>query len=86
MLQNIRAALHLIVTAALAACSLAQDDEKPIRINDTISMVLATSNVYLVTTSAGDVLIDTAIAEIAGELPSPFRSPPAHRAQCASEN
>ena len=48
--------------------SPSRSDEKPVRINDAISMVPATGNVYLVKTPAGDVLIDTAIAEIAAEV------------------
>jgi len=60
----------------LAACALGQDDEKPVKINDAISMVPATGNVYLVKTSAGDVLIDTAIAEIAGEVKKVFDREP----------
>jgi len=60
----------------LAACTLGQDDEQPVKINDAISMVPATGNVYLVKTSAGDVLIDTAIAEIAGEVKKVFDREP----------
>jgi len=60
----------------LAACALGQDDEQPVKINDAISMVPATGNVYLVKTSAGDVLIDTAIAEIAGEVKKVFDREP----------
>jgi len=62
--------------AAVAASCLAEDSEKPIKINDAISMVPATGNVYLVKTPAGDVLIDTAIAELAGEVKRIFDSEP----------
>jgi hypothetical protein len=34
----------------LAAFAVGQDDEKPVKINDAISMVPATGNVYLVRT------------------------------------
>jgi len=63
-----RALLHVALGTALASSCLGQDDEKPVKINDAISMVPATGNVYLVKTPAGDVLIDTAIAEIAEEV------------------
>jgi alkyl sulfatase BDS1-like metallo-beta-lactamase superfamily hydrolase len=60
--------LHVVIGMSLAICAVGQDDEKPVKINDAISMVPASGNVYLVKTPAGDVLIDTAIAEIAGEV------------------
>ena len=60
----------------LAMSALGQDDEKPVKINEAILMVPATGNVYLVKTSAGDVLIDTAIAEIAGEVKKILDSEP----------
>jgi alkyl sulfatase BDS1-like metallo-beta-lactamase superfamily hydrolase len=60
---------------ALASCVVGQD-EKPVKINDAISMVPATGNVYLVKTPAGDVVIDTAIAEIASEVKKIFDSEP----------
>lgn len=60
----------------LAAFAVGQDDEKPVKINDAISMVPATGNVYLVRTPAGDVLIDTAMAEIAAEVKKIFDSEP----------
>src|SRR5215471_1595080 len=73
---NVRTLLLLVLMAAVAASCLAEDSEKPIKINDAISMVPATGNVYLVKTPAGDVLIDTAIAEIAGEVKKIFDSEP----------
>ena len=76
MSRIVRAVLHLVLGMVLAACALGEDDEKPVKINDAISMVPATGNVYLVKTSAGDVLIDTAIAEIAGEVKKIFDSEP----------
>jgi len=76
MNRNTRIVLHIVLGTALAASVFGQDDEKPVRINDAISMVPATGNVYLVKTPAGDVLIDTAIAEIAGEVKKTFDSEP----------
>src|SRR5580765_2887359 len=76
MSRIVRAVLHLVLGMVLAACALGQDDEKPVKINDAISMVPATGNVYLVKTSAGDVVIDTAIAEIAGEVKKIFDREP----------
>ena len=76
MSRIVRAVVHLGLGMFLAACALGQDDEKPVKINDAISMVPATGNVYLVKTSAGDVLIDTAIAEIAGEVKKVFDREP----------
>jgi len=58
----------MILGTILAVCAFGQDDEKPVKINDAISMVPATGNVYLVKTPDGDVVIDTAMAEIAGEV------------------
>jgi alkyl sulfatase BDS1-like metallo-beta-lactamase superfamily hydrolase len=68
--------LYVALATALAVCAMGQDDEKPVKINDVISMVPATGNVYLVSTPAGDVVIDTAIAEIAGEVKKVFDSEP----------
>jgi len=76
MSRIVRAVVHLGLGMFLAACTLGQDDEQPVKINDAISMVPATGNVYLVKTSAGDVLIDTAIAEIAGEVKKVFDREP----------
>ena len=76
MSRIVRAVFYLVLGMFLAACALGQDDEQPVKINDAISMVPATGNVYLVKTSAGDVLIDTAIAEIAGEVKKVFDREP----------
>ena len=59
---------QMILGTILAVSAFGQDDEKPVKINDAISMVPATANVYLVKTPDGDVVIDTAMAEIAGEV------------------
>jgi len=76
MNRIVRAVAHVVIGTAVAACVLAQDDEKPVKINDAISMVPATGNVYLVKTPDGDVLIDTAIAQIAGEVKKILDSEP----------
>lgn len=76
MKRIVRQVLLTILGTALTACAFGQEDEKPVKINDAISMVPATGNVYLVKTPAGDVVIDTAIAEIAGEVKKIFDSEP----------
>src|SRR5215467_10541939 len=76
MTRIVRAVGHILIGTVLAACCLGQNDEKPVKINDAISEVPATGNVYLVKTPAGDVLIDTAIAEIAGEVKKIFDKEP----------
>ena len=76
MNRVVRAVLHLVLGTVLATCGLGQDNEKPVKINDAISMVPASGNVYLVKTPDGDVVIDTAIAEIAGEVKRIFDSEP----------
>jgi len=68
--------MRFVVGTVLATCCLGQGDEKPVKINDAIFMVPATGNVYLVKTPAGDVVIDTAISEIAGEVKKIFDSEP----------
>ena len=74
MNRLVRAVLHLVLGTALAACTLGQENERPVKINDAIFMVPASGNVYLVKTPAGDVVIDTALAEIAGEVKKIFDS------------
>jgi len=61
---------------AWVICAAGANDDKPVKINEAISMVPASGNVYLVKTPAGDVLIDTAIAEIAGEVKKILDSEP----------
>ena len=70
------AVLHIVLGTALAPSILGRADEKPVKINEAISMVPATGNVYLVTTPAGDVVIDTGMAEIAGDVKKIFDSEP----------
>lgn len=76
MNRIVRTLLSIALSAALASFCLGQDDEKPVKINDAISMVPATGNVYLVKTPAGDVVIDTAIGEIAGDVKKIFDKEP----------
>src|SRR5215472_5370265 len=76
MNRIVRAVLHIVLGTALAPCIFGQAEEESVKINDAISMVPATGNVYLVTTPAGDVVIDTAIAEIAAEVKKIFDSEP----------
>jgi alkyl sulfatase BDS1-like metallo-beta-lactamase superfamily hydrolase len=62
MLRNL---VISILCAGLWAAAQAADDEttKSVRITDSIFMARATGNVYLVKTSAGSVVIDTAAAD-----------------------
>src|SRR5579864_2134077 len=76
MNRIVRAVAYVIIGTALATCVLAQDEEKPVKINDAISMVPATGNVYLVKTPEGDVLVDTAVAQIAAEVKKILDSEP----------
>jgi alkyl sulfatase BDS1-like metallo-beta-lactamase superfamily hydrolase len=76
MNRIVRVGLYILLATTLATCAFGQGDEKPVKINDAISMVPATGNVYLVKTPAGDVLIDTAIAEIAAEVKKILDSEP----------
>jgi alkyl sulfatase BDS1-like metallo-beta-lactamase superfamily hydrolase len=76
MNRIVRVLLHIALGMALTACALGVDEDKPVKINDAISMVPASGNVYLVKTAAGDVLIDTAIAESAAEVKKIFDSEP----------
>src|SRR5215831_10838275 len=76
MCRAVQAVLHIAIATALGAVAFGADEDKPVKINDAISMVPATGNVYLVTTPAGDVVIDTAAAEIAGEVKKIFDSEP----------
>ena len=54
------AALVVCAGMGVAACAGAQDQAKAVKISDTIYMAPMTSNVYLVMTPDGNVLIDTA--------------------------
>lgn len=50
-----------------AASAIGQDQPKVVKINDAISMVPTSGNVYLLNTPAGSVVIDTAMADKAPE-------------------
>lgn len=59
--------LALFMWANLIGRAACQEQPKVVKINDVISMVPMTSNVYLVTTPDGNVVIDTAPAKEAGD-------------------
>jgi len=67
--------MHRIITVAcllctgiaLSASAADQGQTKVVKINDSIYMVPTTGNVYMVTTPAGNVIIDTAISDFAAE-------------------
>ncbi|HKI26091.1 MAG TPA: alkyl sulfatase dimerization domain-containing protein [Candidatus Sulfotelmatobacter sp.] len=65
MRQMIKVALLLCVGSGILAT--AQEQTKVIKISDSIYMARTTGNVYMVTTPAGNVIIDTAIASQAAE-------------------
>src|SRR5579863_349532 len=62
-------AVTLAGCAAMGAAAIAYAQEKPklVKINDSIYMAPGSGNVYLVTTPAGNVVIDTAIESMAPE-------------------
>ena len=60
-------ALWLCVFMALCALAADQEHTEVVKVNDAIYMVPTTSNVYMVKTPAGNVLIDTATFELAAE-------------------
>ena len=62
-----RAAVRLVVGIGISAFAVAQGPARMVKINDAISMARTTGNVYLVTTPAGNVVIDTATADLAQE-------------------
>ena len=62
-----RAALLLCIATGMTVLSVAQGPAKVVKISDSISMVRTTANVYLVITPAGNVVIDTAMKDLAGE-------------------
>ena len=67
MTRIIKVAFWLWAAVAMSALAVSQEQEKMVRINDSIFMATTTGNVYLVTTPAGSVIIDTAAAEQAPE-------------------
>ena len=62
-----KAALHLWLGIGITVFAAAQDPAKVVKINAAIYMASTTGNVYLVTTPAGNVVIDTAMADQAEE-------------------
>ena len=67
MRQVIHIIWGLCVAFSMGALANAQDQEKIVKINDSIFMATTTGNVYLVRTPAGNVIIDTASSEQAPE-------------------
>ena len=67
--------MHRIITVAFLLCTgiarsasaADQGQTKVVKINDSIYMVPTTGNVYMVTTPAGNVIIDTAMSDFAAE-------------------
>jgi len=57
----------LLCATGMSAYGADQDQTKVVKINDSIYMVPTTGNVYLVTTPAGNVIIDTAMSDLAAE-------------------
>jgi alkyl sulfatase BDS1-like metallo-beta-lactamase superfamily hydrolase len=63
MLRTIKVAFLLCMTLGIAAFTSAQTANKAVKISDSIFMAPGTGNVYMVTTPAGNVIIDTAAAD-----------------------
>ena len=62
MRRIVRLAVLLCIGIATAAHAAGQEQAKAVKISDSIYMAATTGNVYLVTTPAGNVIIDTASA------------------------
>ena len=69
MRRIIHAALLLCITIAMTAHAADEPPKKVVKINDSIYMAPTTGNVYMVTTPAGNVVIDTAIGRIRPQKP-----------------
>src|SRR5579871_4032787 len=67
MLRVTGAVLAVCAGIGIATAAAAQDHAKVVKINDSIYMAPMGSNVYLVTTPDGNVVIDTAPARDAQE-------------------
>ena len=63
MTRIIEVTFWLWAAVSISALAYSQEQEKMVKINDSIFMATTTGNVYLVTTPAGSVIIDTASAE-----------------------
>jgi alkyl sulfatase BDS1-like metallo-beta-lactamase superfamily hydrolase len=67
MTGMVRAATLICLGLACSGYAAGQDQPKMVKINDAISMAGTSGNVYLVSTPAGSVVIDTAMADQAPE-------------------
>jgi alkyl sulfatase BDS1-like metallo-beta-lactamase superfamily hydrolase len=67
MMRIIKVTFWLWAAVCVSALAASSEPEKMVKINDSIFMAATTGNVYLVTTPAGSVIIDTASAEQAAE-------------------
>jgi alkyl sulfatase BDS1-like metallo-beta-lactamase superfamily hydrolase len=67
MTRVTKTALRLLLVIGITALAAAQGPARMVKINDAIYMARTTGNVYLVTTPAGNVVIDTATADLAQE-------------------
>jgi alkyl sulfatase BDS1-like metallo-beta-lactamase superfamily hydrolase len=75
-MKRIIRVLSIVLVISSAVGAFGEGEDKPVKINDAITMLRATGNVYLVKTPDGDVVIDTAMAEIAAEVKKIFDSEP----------
>src|SRR6266852_1100644 len=62
MPRIVNVALLLSISVGMGAQAADRDQTKAVKISDSIYMATTTGNVYLVTTPAGNVVIDTALA------------------------
>ena len=67
MSRILRVALFLCTGAAIGACAAGQDQTKAVKIRDFIYLAPVSGNVYLITTPAGNVVVDTALPDQAPE-------------------
>ena len=67
MTRIIKVTFWLWAAVSMSALADSSEPAKMLKINDSIFMAATTGNVYLVTTPAGSVIIDTASAEQAAE-------------------
>jgi alkyl sulfatase BDS1-like metallo-beta-lactamase superfamily hydrolase len=67
MPRIIKGAVVLCLGIGMSAHAADQDRTKAVKIGDAIYMAPATGNVYMVTTPAGNVIVDTALADLAAE-------------------
>ena len=63
MRRIIQVTIWLWAAVSMSALADSQEQEKMVKINDSIFIATTTGNVYVVTTPAGSVIIDTASAE-----------------------